>query len=100
MPPRGFKNLAELWQAAVARYGRKTAFIYDGQSRSYAAAEADAAALAATLRNEAGFREGDRLAVAMGNCYEYAVAYWACMRLGGVIVPINTRLTGREMKSM
>jgi long-chain acyl-CoA synthetase len=43
-----------------------------------------------------GVRRGDRVAVLMLNCHRYFELYYACARMGAVIVPLNTRLAPPE----
>ncbi|HEY8745321.1 MAG TPA: AMP-binding protein [Chloroflexota bacterium] len=52
--------------------------------------------VAAGLRG-IGVQPGDRVAVLMLNNYRYLELYHALPRMGGVIVPINTRLTAAEI---
>ena len=49
------------------------------------------------LRNELGVAAGDRVAVLMSNRAEYAAILFACIRLGGVMVPLNWRLSPAEL---
>jgi acyl-CoA synthetase (AMP-forming)/AMP-acid ligase II len=51
-----------------------------------------AAALVAT-----GLRPGDRVAILLANCPEYLELYFGLARAGMIAVPINYRLTAREM---
>jgi 2-polyprenyl-6-methoxyphenol hydroxylase-like FAD-dependent oxidoreductase len=44
-----------------------------------------------------GVRRGDRVAVLMLNCHRYFELYYACARMGAVIVPLNTRLAPPEI---
>jgi acyl-CoA synthetase (AMP-forming)/AMP-acid ligase II len=43
-----------------------------------------------------GLRPGDRCALLLGNGPHFVTAWWALMRLGAVMVPVNLRLTARE----
>src|SRR5438067_12915457 len=40
---------------------------------------------------------GDRVAVLMLNCHRYLELYYACTRMGAVIVPLNIRLARPEI---
>src|SRR3989442_13171173 len=40
---------------------------------------------------------GDRVAVLMLNCHRYLELYYACARMGAVIVPLNIRLARPEI---
>ncbi len=44
-----------------------------------------------------GVQLGDRVAVLMLNCHRYFELYYACARMGAVIVPLNTRLAQPEI---
>ena len=39
-----------------------------------------------------GVQGGDRVAVLMLNCHRYLELYYACARMGAIIVPLNIRL--------
>lgn len=53
--------------------------------------------LARGLKNQFGIREGDRIACLAFNELEYIILFFAAQRLGAILVPINFRLTAREM---
>ncbi len=44
-----------------------------------------------------GILRGDRVAVLMLNCHRYLELYYACARMGAVIVPLNIRLIRPEI---
>jgi fatty-acyl-CoA synthase len=44
-----------------------------------------------------GVERGDRVAVLMLNCHCYLELYYACARMGAVIVPLNIRLARPEI---
>src|SRR5437660_12285930 len=44
-----------------------------------------------------GVVRGDRVAVLMLNCHRYLELYYACARMGAVIVPLNIRLARPEI---
>ena len=44
-----------------------------------------------------GVARGDRVAVLMLNCHRYLELYYACARMGAVIVPLNIRLARPEI---
>src|SRR5215831_15482945 len=44
-----------------------------------------------------GVVRGDRVAVLMLNCHRYLELYFACARMGAVIVPLNIRLARPEI---
>src|SRR5207244_11205721 len=44
-----------------------------------------------------GVQRGERVAVMMLNCHRYLELYYACARMGAVIVPLNIRLSRPEI---
>src|SRR5947209_20323274 len=44
-----------------------------------------------------GVQHGDRVAVLMLNCHRYLELYYACARMGAVIIPLNIRLARPEI---
>jgi crotonobetaine/carnitine-CoA ligase len=44
-----------------------------------------------------GVGKGDRVALLIGNCAEFLYLWWGLWKLGAVMVPINLRLTAREV---
>ncbi|HVF41325.1 MAG TPA: class I adenylate-forming enzyme family protein, partial [Gemmatimonadaceae bacterium] len=52
---------------------------------------------AAMLRDEMGLERGKRLALLMGNRREFAEIFFACVRLGVPLVPLNWRLSANEL---
>lgn len=54
------------------------------------------AGLATALRMGMGLATGDRVAIVMSNCPEFAIAKWACWHAGLCAVPINAKLHRRE----
>lgn len=46
---------------------------------------------------ELGLNKGDKVAVLNHNCYQYIELYFACAKSGTPMVPLNYRLSGREL---
>ena len=63
---------------------------------SYAALDA-AAARCATLLAERGVSAGDRVALIMPNVAYFPIAYYAILRLGAIVVPMNPLLKAGEV---
>jgi O-succinylbenzoic acid--CoA ligase len=69
-----------------------------GQVRwSFAELDREATRLARQLAS-AGVRAGDRVAVLAANGLDYVAMVHALARLGGILVPLNTRLTVAELR--
>ncbi|KAA3614583.1 MAG: long-chain fatty acid--CoA ligase [Calditrichaeota bacterium] len=54
-------------------------------------------ALALHLSQNLGLKKGDRIAVYSQNRAEYVFLFFACVKLGTIIVPLNFRLMPREL---
>src|SRR5690606_38747857 len=86
-----------------ARYrGRRLAYVLDhadGRTERVTYAELDEGTnrLAHVLAAR-GVRRGDRVAILAHNCVEYPWTYFACCKLGAIVVPLNTRSKPDEIR--
>ncbi|MEH6636481.1 MAG: FadD3 family acyl-CoA ligase [Halioglobus sp.] len=89
------RTLPQVVADAAAAYGTRIA-ITDGQVQmTYA--ELDAArVLAARAFIAAGLEKGERIAIWAPNIYQWIIAAIGAQSVGGVLVPLNTRLKGAE----
>ncbi len=71
-------------------HGDKTFMVYQQERWSFARFFAAADALAGRLHADLGIRAGDRVAIAMRNRPEWAVAFAAIASVGAVPVPLNS----------
>ncbi len=69
-------------------------------SWTYAQAQARAVAVADHLRHDLGVRRGERVAVLAQNRAETVFLFFACVKLGAVLVPLNFRLTAHELADL
>jgi len=68
-----------------------------GETRlTYGELDAASAHVAAWLR-EHGIAEGDAVGIMLPNLTEFAIAYYAVLRAGGIVVPMNVLLKQREV---
>lgn len=77
-------------------HAERIALRFMDQAWTYAELDRISAALAAGLR-ASGARCGDRIGLLLPNGPELVWLYLACIRLGAIAVPLNIRLTGREL---
>ncbi|MEO7243686.1 MAG: AMP-binding protein, partial [Rubrivivax sp.] len=80
-----------LWfnlEVSATRFPDKPAYVFFGQPLRYAELRAQAEAIAGWLQAQ-GLRPGDRVLLFMQNCPQWAVAFYAIGRAGGVVVPVN-----------
>ncbi|MCV9879633.1 class I adenylate-forming enzyme family protein [Brenneria izbisi] len=53
--------------------------------------------IAAGLQN-ANIKKGDRISIHMGNSVELIATYYACLKIGAIFVPLNIKLSAKEVK--
>jgi fatty-acyl-CoA synthase len=70
------------------------------RSFTYGELNARANRLANWLRDGAGIHQGDRVAILAMNGVEFLDVFFACTKLGAIMVPFNWRLNGRELLTL
>jgi acyl-CoA synthetase (AMP-forming)/AMP-acid ligase II len=86
----------EMLRASALRLPDKTALICDGEAICYRALEEKALSLACRLQ-QLDVKKNDRVALLFPNCNEMVIAYFACAAIGAVSVPLNNRLTAKDL---
>jgi len=92
-------NLADLVRAAARRDPERLALIAPGREHDQLTwsefdHRVDAACRGLSAR---GLRHGERVALRMANSLDFPVAYFAILRAGLVVVPVNPAYTVREL---
>jgi len=87
------------WIDAGRAHGAKEFVAYQGERWSYDRFFAAADALAGRLESDLGVRPGDRVAIAMRNRPEWAVALVATVLVGALPAPLNSFGTGDELRA-
>jgi long-chain acyl-CoA synthetase len=98
LPPSSFLgggNLALSLRAAAASRPGRTAITHGGAAVTVGALEARSARAAALLAAR-GVGRGDRVAIQLPNVPAFADFYFAVLRLGAVVVPVNPLLRAAE----
>ena len=85
------QTLGSLPERAAARWGPREALSFKGRRSSFAELSAGVDRLARGLIG-LGVRPGEKVALWMVNRPEFIEAMFAVMKIGAVLVPINTRL--------
>ena len=85
----------EILEYTSRRLPQKAALIEGEQQLSFAETQSLVEALSVRL-SQRGVRKGDRVALLFPNCIEFCVAYFAVLRLGAIVVPLNNRLAPQE----
>src|SRR5437763_12012437 len=81
---------------AARYYPQRTAFASGPARPTFGELHNRIAGIAAALGKH-GFGVGDRLAILLPNEPDYIELVYACARLGVIVVPLNTRLSGKEI---
>jgi long-chain acyl-CoA synthetase len=89
-------NLARLVTEAAQRHGDRPALKLDDAVLTYAMLDEATARVAGLLR-ERGVQPGDRVGIMLPNVPYFGVVYYGILRAGGVVVPMNVLLKGREV---
>src|SRR6185437_17024086 len=98
LPPSSFLgggNLALSLRAAAASRPGRVAITHGGESMTVGELEARSARAAALLAAR-GVERGDRVAIQLPNVPAFADFYFAVLRLGAVVVPVNPLLRAAE----
>lgn len=89
-------NLSVLLEESARRYPQEEAIIFDDTRLSFAQVNGAANQIAAALQ-EIGIRPGDKVALSCPNLLYFPMVYYAILKAGAVVVPLNVLLKRREI---
>lgn len=89
-------NVSELLARNARKYPLQEAVIDGADRLTYQELDQTVTSLSHQLRS-LGVKKGDKVVLFSPNCKEFLYVYFAVLRVGGVIVPINARLTASEI---
>jgi long-chain acyl-CoA synthetase len=89
-------NLAKNLTDTTRSHAERVAVRVDNTAMTYRALD-EASARVAGLLHERGLEPGARVGIMMPNVAEVPVVYYGVLRAGGVVVPMNPLLKGREV---
>ncbi|MFW0180068.1 long-chain-fatty-acid--CoA ligase [Rothia sp. CCM 9417] len=92
-------SLSHLMAEAVRTSPQKIALEFFGSTTTYAQLGDQILRVAEGLR-KAGIQHGDRVAIALPNCPQHIVAFYAILRLGAIVVEHNPLYTEAELRHM
>jgi len=84
-------------EETARKYPDHTALIFKDTKLTFREYNAAVDRFAAALQG-LGVKKGDRVAVHLLNCPQFPIAYYAVLRIGGIVVPCNPVYTAREMR--
>lgn len=100
VPTRVWKNAPPTLRDVLERsreHGEAGFLVYEDERMTFEEHYAAAAVMARQLGDRFGVAKGDRVAIAMRNFPEWAIAFWAAAAAGAVVVPLNAWWTGPEL---
>lgn len=89
-------NLGYLLNNSASKYPQRTAIVSQEGRWSYQALDERTSRLAGAFLN-AGLKKGDRIAILFYNSGYFVEAYFAAVKIGLVVTPVNFRFTGSEI---
>jgi long-chain acyl-CoA synthetase len=89
------ENFVRRLEGIARRVPDKPALVWDGGALTFSELDRRAASFAGTLAAK-GVRPGDRLALALGNRWTFAVALLAAWKLGATVAPLDVLLKPEE----
>jgi len=90
-------NVPYFLELNARKYPNKTALKTEVQSFSYQEINQQANQVANGLVSR-GIKQDDRVVLFLSNGYHFVVAYFAVLKIGAVVTPINTKLTTLEIE--
>ncbi|MFL5799684.1 MAG: long-chain-fatty-acid--CoA ligase [Actinomycetota bacterium] len=99
LEPYPEKNLFSVLAESAERHPDAPAVVWGvpgGKTLTYSQLLSETERFSAALAG-LGVKQGDRVALILPNCPQYVIAYYATVRIGGVIVGNNPLYTAREL---
>lgn len=91
-------TLPDSLDVAARRFPDKPVIVYCGSVVTFSQLKARVDAMAAYLQQRLGVAPGDRVLLASQNCPQFVVAFYAVLRAGGVVVPVNPMSKSAEVR--
>lgn len=89
-------SLFDLLERSVANYPDRPAIIFNNWTVSYKKLKTLVDYTAANLK-KSGVKAGDRVAIMLPNCPQTMISYWACLKIGAVVVMTNPLYMEKEL---
>ncbi|MFY4774516.1 long-chain-fatty-acid--CoA ligase [Metabacillus sp. RGM 3146] len=90
-------SLSDMLKNAVDKYSENPAISFYGRTMTYSQLSESVSAFASALQGE-GLKKGDRAAIMLPNCPQYAVSFFGILTAGGIVTQMNPMLVERELE--
>ncbi len=82
---------------AVRDFPENDAVIFQGRKITYRELGEDVTRMASALA-QMGLKKGERMAIMLPNCPQYIIAYFAILKIGGIVVNVSPMYVERELE--
>ena len=86
----------EFLNQSAQRCPNRIAIVFAGSEMTYLELKILSERFASGL-HELGVKKGDRVAIGLPNCPQFAIAYYGIMRLGAIFTPLSPLLSAKEV---
>jgi acyl-CoA synthetase (AMP-forming)/AMP-acid ligase II len=93
----GMTNLGSLVREAASRFGNQTILRFEGSSLSFTQLEERSNQLSNVLE-KLGVKAGDRVAVMLGNGFDFPMTWLSIAKLGAIMIPVNTQYQHDDLR--
>ena len=90
-------SVVDFMEASVRRFPERTVFIFMGKAMTYRELHDQSLRLATALA-DLGVKKGNRVALFMPNCPQFAVAYYAALKIGAILTMCSPLNSEAELK--
>lgn len=94
---QGATTLAEVLSVAARQWPDEACIVTEGATCTYRQLNSDTDALADGLLR-LGLKRGDKVALLVPNSLEFIVSFFAVFKINAVLVPVNVKYKGEEMR--
>lgn len=91
------KNLGELLSISAEKHSHRIAIVFGQKKINYQTLNELTSQIACGLI-DLGIKKQDKVALFLDNCPEFIISYYAILKVGGVVVPINYMFKMEEAK--
>jgi len=91
------ENLGELLRLSAERHPHRTAIVFGQKRINYRTLDELTGRIAAGLI-DLGIKKQDKVALFLDNCPEFVISYFAVLKVGAIVVPINYMFKIEEAK--
>jgi long-chain acyl-CoA synthetase len=93
-------TLTSSWEEIEKKKGNHLALVFANERMTYAETGARIRRLSAALQARWQVKKGEVVALIAPNCPEFVISYFAIVRIGAIVQPIDERLTPEEMRDI